>query len=224
MNAAELKKRIARLKREKEAEGERRELRGMERTAISEAREAKRARRISGIGLAIEKAKVYKALPLPRIRRGDEEERLERAEKRAEEAEAKAATQIAMSQRRTEAARARREAAEEEAKQRAAEREEKKARFLSERELRAERLKPYTRVATRTGRVAGKVSKEVGKAGLGLGKGLVRGLQYLGKEGQKPRKQPTHGLGKIDLGLGTDEPKKPERPFEEPKIDIDIRL
>ena len=56
MQAAELRKRIAKLKREKAAEEERMELRGMEREAISEAREATRARRISGIGLAVEKA------------------------------------------------------------------------------------------------------------------------------------------------------------------------
>ncbi len=217
MKVEELRRRIARLKREKKAEEERRELRGEERVAIGEAREAKRARRVAGIGLAIEKAKVYKALPLPRIRRKDEEERLAHAERQAEEAEAKAAKQIALSQRRTEVSRTRREVAKEEAEAKAAEREARKARLLTERELRTERLRPYTEAATRTGKV-------VGKVGIGLGKGIIRGLQKLGEEGQKPRVP--HKEAPIDFGFGEgkEEPRKPKRPFKEPPIDIDIRL
>jgi len=223
MQAAELKKRIARLKREKVAEEERKELRGMEREAISEAREAKRARRISGIGLAIEKAKVYKALPLPRIRREDEEERVARAEKRAEEAEAKARKQIALSQRRTEVSRAKREAAKAEAEAKTEEREARKARLMTERELRAERLRPYTEAAAKTGRVAGKVGLELGKAGVGISKGIVKGLQKLGEEGQKPRKP--RGEPPIDLGFGTGVPKKgAERRIEDTPLDLDIRI
>ncbi len=224
MRAEELRKRIAKLKREKKEEEERRGLRGMERVAISEAREAKRARRVAGIGLAIEKAKVYKALPLPRLRRGDEEERIARAERQAEEAETKARKQIALSQRRTEVSRAKREATEAEAHQRAEEVTEKKARLMSEKELRTERLKPYTIAAARTGRVAGKVGVGVGKGVLGAGKLVFRGLQKLGEEGQRPRVP--HKEAPIDLGFGTDEPKKkkPERPYKELPLDIDIKL
>ncbi len=223
MLAAELRKRIAKLKREKVVEEERMELRGLEREAISEAREATRSRRISGIGLAIEKAKVYKALPLPRIRRGDEEERIIHAEKRAEEAEAKAAKQIALSQRRTEVSRAKRESTKAEAEVRAEEREAKKARLLTERELRAERFRPYTEAATKTGRVAGKVGVGIGKVGIGIGKGVVKGLQKLGEEGQRPRTP--HKETPVDLGFGKGEPvKKTVKRIEDTPLDLDIRI
>ena len=237
MDAAELKRKIARLKKEKKEEEERKKLRGMEREAISEAREATRERRISGIGLAVEKAKVYKALPIPHIRPRDEEERIRKAEQRAEKAEAEAARQIALSRRRTETARVRTETTKAEAAQQAAEREAKGARLLSERELRAARMRPYTEAATKAAKVTGKVGLEAGKVGLGLGRAAWRGLEYLGKEGQKaprqPRRETPLDLGQIDLGFGP--PRKRTREEEEdvlglrpkhkePPLSLDIKI
>jgi len=210
MDEAELKRKIARLKREKKEEEERRKLRGMERGAISEAREAKRERRIAGVGLALEKAKVYKALPLPRIG-GDEEERVRRAEQRAAKAEAEARRQIALSQRRTEVAESKAKATKAEAKALAAERGAEKARLLTERELRVARLKPYTEAA----KAAGKVGLEVGKVGVGLGRTAWRGLERLGEMGKetpkRPRREAPLDMG-IDLGFGTPEPRRPAAP------------
>ena len=231
MEPKELRARIAGLKREKKAEEERRGLRRGEREAIAETREAKRERRIAGVGLAVEKAKVYKALPLPHIRPRDEEERVRQAELRAKKAEAEARRQIALSKRRREVAETKTATTKAEAEARVAEREAKKTRLLTERELRAERLKPYTRAATKTAKVIGAVGVEVGKGVIETGKLAVKGLQKLGEAGMKPRpparrEQPLD-FG-IDLGLGgpapARKPRKPEKPYREPPLDLSIRL
>ena len=217
MDAQELKRRIARLKREKKEEEERRELRGVERGAIAEAREAKRERRIAGIGLAVEKAKVYKALPLPHISRRDEEERVRRAEERAEKAEAKATREISMSERRMAATRAKSEAAEAERKQRAEETESRKARMLTERELRAERMRPYREAASRTAKGVGVVGRETGKVAIGLAKIPVGIIKQLGEESRKYAE--AHPESKQAA-------RKPERgePYKEPPLDFGIDL
>lgn len=200
MDAAELRQKIARLKKEKKEEEERGRLRAMEREAISEAREATRERRISGIKLGVERAKVYKALPLPRLRPRDDEEAVRREERQAEKAEAEARQRIALSQRRAEAARAAAAATKAEVEQRAESREAKRARLLAERELRKERLRPLKTI----GKGVGKVVTEIVKV-------PIAGVQYLGRESAKYER--AHPL-----------PKTPAKPKERKRPEIDTKI
>lgn len=207
MNATELRLRIARLKKEKKVEEERGRLRAVEREAISEAREAKRERRISGVRLGVEKAKVYKALPLPHLRPRDDEEAVQRAEKRAERAEAEASRRTALSQRRTETAASTAAAAKAEAAQKVEEKEAKRAQLLAERGLRAERTRPYREAV----KALGAVGKGVGKVAVEIAKVPISGVRYLGKESAKyerehplpkPRERPKPQRGsEIDTGI-----------------------
>ncbi len=102
MEEREIRRRIALAKKERVAEERRRGLRVDERKAIMESRTAKRERRAASFGLAFEKAKIYKALPFPRVGPRDEEEELRRSERSAKREGAKAKRQIALSQRRVE--------------------------------------------------------------------------------------------------------------------------
>jgi len=70
-------------------------------------------------------------------------------------------------------------------------RQARKARLLSERELRTAQLQPY---------VAG--AKSVGKGVVSVGKELWRGLQYLGGEGpyKRPVTKKRSDINKIDIG------------------------
>lgn len=207
MDATVLRQKIARLKKEKKEEEGRGRLRVLEREAISEAREAKRERRLSGVRLGIEKAKVYKALPLPHLRARDDEEAVQQAERRAEKAEAEASKRIALSQRRTETSTATAAAAKAEAAQKIEEKEAKRALLLAKRGLRAERMQPYRQAA-----------KALGAAGRGLGKAAVEvvkvpisGIRYLGEASAKYERE--HPL-----------PKQQERPKPRRETGIDTSI
>ena len=185
------------------------------------------------------KRKILKAkVKMKRRKERGEEEAVGKVEKKAFRTEKEAERKAKLAERKVAAAAKAREAEAVLRAQREAEkkglllgRKARKARLLSERELRAAQLKPYTEAA-----------RKVGEAGIGLGRTAWRGLERLGEMGKEPPKRPRREAPldlSIDLGFGPPRREVPRRPRElledddplglrpkhkEPPIDLDFTI